>query len=129
MSGKRSRNKGAAFEREVAKMFREIGIPAERCLTETRDGNVGDLIGSAPFTVQCKVGARPPVWQALKEAIEAAPDHRTPVAILRRNGCGGRPAEDVAVLPLERFFAMVAVIQSFNDVADAFESLETEGAT
>ena len=42
--GKLSRDKGARWEREIAKdMTRETGQKYARVLTETRDGNSGDV--------------------------------------------------------------------------------------
>ncbi|HSW31894.1 MAG TPA: hypothetical protein VLH75_20590 [Longimicrobiales bacterium] len=107
--GARSRRKGAVFEREVAELFRQAGVPAERNLSECRTGNAGDLELAAwcPLSVQVKVGERPNVWEAIREAQESAGETLVPVAILRRNGRGSRPPEDLAVLPLDEFLDLV----------------------
>lgn len=107
--GAHSRRKGAKWERDVARMFREAGIPAERNLTECRTGNAGDLVLPewCPLSVQVKVGARPNPYEALREARESAGEGRVPVAVLRLNGQGARPPEDMAVLPLEEFLDLV----------------------
>jgi hypothetical protein len=107
--GARSRRKGAAFEREVARLFREAGVPAERNLSECRTGNAGDLELPpwCPLSVQVKVGARPNPYAALREAREAAGAARVPVAVVRMNGRGATPPEDLAVLPLEEFLDLV----------------------
>ena len=57
--GAMSRNKGSAYEREVATaLFDELGIAFERDLDQVRKAAHGDLIpadGSAfPFTIECK---------------------------------------------------------------------------
>lgn len=112
--GKRSRNKGAAWERDVAFRFRESGIDAERCLTETRDGNVGDLTfpNGEPVVVQAKCGARPPIYDAIREAVEAADGTgKYPVAIIKRNGAGQRPADEFACIPLDSFFDIVKALR------------------
>jgi hypothetical protein len=110
--GARSRRKGAAWEREVATLFTTLGLDSVRELDECRDGNLGDvrLPPHVPFCVQCKVGATPPVWRAIAEARAAAKPGHTPVAIVRRNGAGRRPSEDLAVLPLATFAALLARI-------------------
>lgn len=114
MSGASSRRKGHDWEREVARMLRDAtGFDYQRVLTETRDGNSGDvaiasrptvnpvpvaaihrtgrggerlavmsmadferitrlLRGQADFVVQCKRGARPDIYGAVKQATEAA---------------------------------------------------------
>lgn len=108
--GARSTRKGKAWERQCARIFTEAGIPTERCLTEARDGNVGDLEfpTGLPLTAQCRVGARPSVWRALKDAEAAAGPDTLPVALVRRNGAGSRPSEDVAVLRLPDLVGLVA---------------------
>ena len=82
--------KGKRFEREVAQLFRAAGIPAERNLEEVRSGNRGDLVfpRDVPLSVQLKVGGRPPIYAALREAEDAAPPGSFPVAMVRRNGAG-----------------------------------------
>jgi len=94
-------------------MFEAIGIDAKRNLEEVRSGNSGDLVlpDDVPFSVQCKVGKRPPIYRALREAVEAAEDGETPVAIIRRNGSGSRPPDDLAVLPLEAFLRLVEALR------------------
>ncbi len=84
------------------------GVECVRCLAEARDGNVGDLTTELPIVVQCKVGKRPSVWRALEEAVEAADEGSLPVAVVRRNSPGGRPAEDLAVLDLADFLRLLS---------------------
>lgn len=107
--GARSRRKGARFEREVAALLTEAsGLPCARNLTECRDGNTGYVHGLPGFTIQCKVGRRPDdVYRAVREASQAACSGQHPVAIVRRNGSGSRPADDLAVLPLSSFLALL----------------------
>jgi len=108
MPGSHSRNKGAQFEREVAKMFEEAtGKDCHRCLIETQQGNKGDIATEAPYTIQCKVGQRPNPLKAYQEAKDAAPEGDLPVAVIKKNGAGRRPATLVAVVDLEDFLDMV----------------------
>lgn len=109
--GKLSREKGAAFEREVCAMFREAGIPMLRTLTETRDANIGDLRGEAPVVIQCKVGGCPSPYAALREAIAAARPGEHPVAAVRFNRQNGRGKLDMAVLPLADLIEIAAVLK------------------
>lgn len=49
------RQKGAAFEREVAKLVHEqLGISLKRDLEQYRSGDRGDLIGLEGWTIECK---------------------------------------------------------------------------
>lgn len=98
--GKRSRRKGHDFERECAELLRGIpGATAERSLTETRDGNTGDLVNNLGLAIQCKVGALPPIWTGLEEAIaDGESKGRVPVLMARRNRAGARAKADVVVM-------------------------------
>lgn len=108
---KLSRTKGHNWEREVARLFRDAGIPMQRTLTETRDGNCGDLRGQAPLSIQCKVSGRPDVWGAIREAQEAASPGDYAVAVLRRNRASRWGKQDVAVLPLKDFLEIAATLK------------------
>ena len=112
--GALSIRKGKRFEREVAQRFRVAGIPAERNLEEVRSGNSGDLVfpKDVPLTAQCKVGARPPIYPALREAEEAAPSGNLPVALVRRNRSRSRAPDDLAVLRLEAFVETVGLLRA-----------------
>lgn len=106
--GKLSRNKGAAWEREVAsRMTEATGVECKRCLIETREGNSGDITTELPYSVQCKVGQRPNPIAALEEARESAiPGEEMPVAIIKRNQHGKEPMREVAVIDFEDFLML-----------------------
>lgn len=109
--GKKSRDKGAAFEREVAKLHTEaLGVPCKRNLEEVRSGNRGDIVvPGVPLSIQCKVGVRPPIYEALDEAVAAAREGDVPVAIIRRNR-GRGPRQDIAVMPLDHYLGFIAAL-------------------
>lgn len=53
--GAHSRNKGAAFEREIAKMISEhLGITVKRDLEQVRESDHGDLTGLNGWSIECK---------------------------------------------------------------------------
>ena len=108
--GKTSRNKGASWERMCCTVLSSAtGIEHGRNLSESRRGNDGDIERNRlPFVYQCKVGALPPIWQALEQAREACEGGEIPVALIKRNSVGsGLPARELAVVPLDVFCAMV----------------------
>lgn len=110
--GRLSREKGAAWERECAARLRAIGVKAERNLTETREGNSGDVWTDLPLAIQCKVGARPDIYGAVKEAdAVASPKHDFAVAVIKRNGSRHKPADELAVMPLDHFLEIINLLK------------------
>lgn len=72
MSGATSRRKGHAYERTLAKEFRELGF--SKCVTsraesKTRDDQLVDLCYSGPWNVQAKYTANQPNFSALLSAM------------------------------------------------------------
>lgn len=106
------RDKGANWEREVCRRFSAIGMPAKRRLTEVREGNEGDVMLAECFSIQCKVGASPSPYRALREAIDAASPGDYPVAIIRRNQRNGTKKLDMACLPLSDFLELVGKLKA-----------------
>lgn len=109
--GKLSRTKGHAFEREMATSL-NAAVPAakaKRCLIETQQGNQGDLVTTLPLSIQCKVGAVPPIYPAIDQAVAAAKPGDLPVALIRRNARGGKKY-DLAVIPLEHFWGILITL-------------------
>ena len=100
------RRKGLAFERAVARELTECtGVPHRRILTETRDGNSGDVKAHGlPFIYQAKCGAKPNVFRAVEEAQEAAGTDFA-VAVVHRTGRGG---ERIVALPWDDWVELMA---------------------
>lgn len=114
--GRASRAKGHTWERECARALTEaVGQECKRNLSETREGNLGDIQMPEAFgvAVQCKVGDNPPIYAAVEEAVEAQLKHghgnsrRISVALIRRNAKPGRKRADLAVLPVDDFYAIL----------------------
>tara|TARA_R110000823_G_scaffold306996_1_gene429531 strand:- start:121 stop:531 length:411 start_codon:yes stop_codon:yes gene_type:complete len=85
------RNKGAAFERDIAKMLDdELGIQFKRDLEQYREGGHGDLIPSDPafaFTLELKRYADGPIggqkaWWA-QTCVAARREGKIPALIYR----------------------------------------------
>ena len=106
----RSRNKGAAYERELANRWRDSGLypDARRGIGQARwGGDVPDVDGT-PWWVEAKCQARPNVFAAMEQAEEAT-DGRTPVVVAcrREKGAPGR-ASTLVAMRLEDFEALCA---------------------
>lgn len=113
MSGRRARRKGHDWERETARrLSAAIGAECRRNVSESQTGNAGDVVlpDWVPLSIQCKAGGRPPVFEALEEAAEAAKPGQIPVAILRRTKGVGRKSDEVAVLELGDFYRLVELL-------------------
>lgn len=76
-----SRNKGATFEREIAKLLHDdLGIGFKRDIEQYRAADHGDLIPEDPdfpFVVECKryakgTGCAPDWWAQAQRAADAA---------------------------------------------------------
>ena len=85
MSGRRSRNKGAAYERELAKLFSAVmpGAEVRRGIQSRTGGDAADLEGTGVWHVEAKRGKLPNPRAALKQAIRDAKPGRVPVAVIR----------------------------------------------
>jgi Holliday junction resolvase len=71
------RQKGAAFERDVARMCHEaLGFDVKRDLEQYRQGDRGDLLGVPGWVIECKRYASGPCrsdwWEQVVRASEAA---------------------------------------------------------
>lgn len=84
MTGAGSRRKGHAFERAVAKLFREIYGEGVKRGFQTRGGGAEepDVVGT-PFHLECKVGKKHSPRAALAQAIRDAKPGMIPVAIVK----------------------------------------------
>ena len=105
MSGKRSRRKGANWEREVAGMFREI-MPGEGVKRgfQYRDGEEAPDVMVPCFWVECKVGSRTNIKGALEQADGCCPpkNGKWPLAI-----CKDDRKTPIASMYLEDFLELV----------------------
>jgi hypothetical protein len=114
--GKRSRTKGASFERRVAKWLRDAGIgDFWRQTDEPQQGNSGDVRDvsvSVPITLQVKKGKAPSPWKAMKEAEEGADFyHPIPIAIVHRDQRKpGEGAEQLVLMRPDVFMGILKVL-------------------
>lgn len=84
MTGAMSRRKGAQWERDLVKIFREAmpGTDVKRGLQPRGGGEVPD-VDCPMFWIEAKRGRKPNVRAALKQAINDCSDDRVPVAVIR----------------------------------------------
>lgn len=103
MSGKSSRRKGHNYERELVHRFREVmpGAEIKRGI-QYRSGQEVPDVDCPIFWPELKRGKKPNPRAALKQAIEAAPKGKIPIAIIRDDR-----AEAFVAVRLEDFFDIV----------------------
>lgn len=95
MSGRASRNKGAAAERELAAMLSdELGFPIKRKLGQAREG--GDDIQVENYRLEVKRREKLAIESWCKQVEEVAEAGEWPVVVFRRSGQKWR-----AVVPIE----------------------------
>ena len=74
MGGKRSRDKGAAFERRTASILKQVFPEARRGVGQTQSASNGADVEGTAFWVECKKGQRPNIQGAFKQALAAKDD-------------------------------------------------------
>lgn len=88
--GKKSRDKGAAFEREIANLISKYWPDAKRNLDQYQGSDGRDLSETQPICMQLKRRKRTMLWEiklAYVEARESASaDYPYPMAIWRDDG-------------------------------------------
>ncbi len=101
MSGRRSRNKGATGERELAALLTDaLGFVVQRKLGQARDGGDDIQVGQYRIEVKRREALRLDEW--CKQVEQAAQPGDVPVVAYRRNGQPWR-----VVVPLEWFMKQV----------------------
>jgi hypothetical protein len=103
MGGTSSRRKGARFERELVHLFRSAMPDAEvRRGLQSRGEEVAD-VDCPIFWVEAKRGKKPNIRGALRQAMEAAPKGRIPIAVIRDDR-----AKEIVTLLLDDFLDLVS---------------------
>jgi hypothetical protein len=103
-NGRRSRAKGHAFEREVAATMRAVYPDAERCIAQARTAaREGCDVEGTPFWIECKVGARPDVLGAMKQATRDRGEDTRPVLVVARRDRG----PTTVTMELDAFVALL----------------------
>lgn len=121
--GAHQRNKGARFERAVARWLRVLAGEFHRQTDEPQQGNVGDIKSSKwPLSIQAKHQKQPSPWRALAEAEEAARVEEIPIAMIRRHG-----GEDMVAMRPEAFMRIVTTLDALC-TRDAMTPLEAIGS-
>ena len=88
MGGKLSRNKGKAWEREIARRMRELGFPDAKRGWQSRAGTDAPDVDGTDWWIEAKHHIKVNYRAALKQAVEdstAAGDPRPPLVIAKDN--------------------------------------------
>lgn len=86
MSGRRSRVKGASFERELAKLLQPIWPNANRGIGQARSASEVCDVEATPYWIEAKRHKRCSVRAAWQQAEEAKDDR--PVAVITKDDHG-----------------------------------------
>lgn len=104
MTGAGNRRKGHDFERALVHRFREVMPGAEiNRGVQSREGNEAADVECPVFWVEAKRGKQPNPRAALRQATEAAPHGRVPLAVIRDDR-----AKPFVALSLDDFLEFVA---------------------
>lgn len=107
--GLKSRNKGKAGERELARFLSERGFEASRGQQHKGSNDSPDVVcQSLPFHIECKRTETFRLYAAMQQAIDdAAGSGKVPMVVHRKNG------EDwVAVIKLADLLAVISGAES-----------------
>lgn len=97
MAGAKSRNKGAAWEREVAHILTErFGVECRRRVKQYQVGG-SDIDTVLPIAVECKTGYRIDEPAALEQARAAAGPLELPFVYVKRNVKNGKPDRYIVI--------------------------------
>ena len=101
--GALSRRKGLRYEQELVHLFRDAmpGADVRRGL-QARGGDEVPDVDCPVFWLEAKRGKRPNVRAALRQATDAAPKGRIPLAVIRDDR-----ADAVVALSLDDFLELV----------------------
>jgi len=124
--GKRNRRYGHDAEREWARELNDCGCWAERVTSESKHGNLGDVVHNltSDFKVkyQLKSGKSPSIWKAMEEAIQStALSEYYPAALLNRTNGPGKPRDRYVVARAEDWLSLVRIV---TDLLLKIERLE-----
>jgi hypothetical protein len=127
------RNKGAAFEREIAnEVFLHLGVKLKRDLEQYRAGDHGDLIADDrdwPWTIECKryasgTGCKPAWWEQARKAAAATNLHpvvvykydRLPIRVVMRASVMApmMPKHYLIEMGLDTFYYVTREIMATN---------------
>ncbi|MBU6430450.1 MAG: hypothetical protein KGR26_15645 [Cyanobacteria bacterium REEB65] len=125
--GKMSRQKGKAFERLVARKFRDIyGAGVKRTLlSQARDGEeASDVEGAGPFGIECKHHRRVNVQAAFKQAQAACKrTGKVPLVVSRDNN-----GPVLATLELDKLLWLASCAKTYSQVEEPPERKVESGA-
>ena len=86
MGGKMSRNKGARFERTVARLLTENGWPATRGCQFQGGADSPDVRATTfPWHLECKAVERLDLYGAMTQAIADSGGQKMPAVVHKRN--------------------------------------------
>lgn len=82
-----SRDKGARFERTVARMLREYGYDARRGQQYSGANGDADVVGLPGIHIEAKAVERLNLYDAMSQSTRDAREGEIPVVIHKKNNC------------------------------------------
>ena len=103
MSGRKSRIKGAVWERKLVRLFREAMPEADvKRGLQYRSGDETCDVDVSPFWIEAKAHNRTNIKAALRQAMETAPQGRLPIAV-----CKDDYKQPIAAMLLDDFLELI----------------------
>lgn len=116
MGGRESRRKGIRWEQQIANDLSMVGVPHQRVLTETREGNSGDVTSKRP---------KPEIPIAVVKQ-----DYQTPVVVISLSDfldlyyhVGGDEKYEVGFLVQCKVGKQPPVMPAYREAVEAFDAI------
>lgn len=117
-NARRSRSKGAAWERDLSAVLRAVYPEAARCIAQSRTAKrEGCDVEGTPWWIESKVGARPDILGAIRQAL-ADTDGR-PVLVVTKQDRG----VPLATLPLAELLRLLTIQRQDGALERVYGSL------
>jgi hypothetical protein len=124
MSTQELRTKAAAWGKDVATLLRDAMPGSNAAGLPLRAGVSADGELELPvFRVASRVGRRPSVRRALREAQEGAPIDRLPLVVIKDEG----PTQTFVAMPLDAFLLLVSGWWAATQAAPTRSAGEADG--
>ncbi len=116
--GKRNRQKGAEYERDVANAFKKLFPNAKREHGQSRDGGDAPDVSGTPFWIECTKG-NASIYDKMEQGIVDARKHargrKAPLPVIVCSRRGGKSTRHIVSLDRDEFINLLMRPSDYTD--------------